>query len=105
MEEKKEKITLRLTENQFNQLKREAEENSMTVSDYARGRLLDYPNDFPGDSGKRGHESSQISPKVIVKVSKELIRMEHVLEQLRGAKKEQVAELEERIDKIWHILN
>lgn len=105
MEEKKIKITVRVTESQCNQLKREAEENSMKISDHIRGILFDKQSYFSKTIEKRGQELSQISPEVIAKVNQELIRIEHDLEQLRGAKKEQVAGLKERVDGIWQLLN
>ena len=105
MEEKKTKITLRFTETQCRELKSEAEKNFMTVSDYIRGIIFDNQNYSSKTLGKGSRELLQVTPEILTKVNQELIRMEHNLERLRGAKKVQVAELKGEVDEIWQLLN
>ena len=68
-------------------MKSEAEKSFMAVSDYIRGIIFDNRNYSSKALGKGSRESLQATPEILTKVNQELIRMEHNLERLRGAKK------------------
>lgn len=105
MEEKTTKFTLRLTEQQCNQLKEGAKEASMTVSDYVRSIMFGNFSPTLSNSTEKMSRTSPPFDEKIVALNKELVRLEHDIEMLHGIKEPYKTDLRERIDEIWHILN
>lgn len=105
MEEKKTKVTLRLTEQQHSQLKEKAKESSMTVSDYARNIIFgNFSSTFNSNTEKIS-QASPLSNERLIALNKELVRLEHDIEIIHGIKKSYKTDLKERVNEIWHILN
>lgn len=105
MEEKTIKFTLRLTKQQKSQLEERAKESSMTISDYARNAIFGNFSPALSNSTEKMSQTSPPSNEKLIALNKELVRLEHDIEMIQGIKKACKADLKERIDEIWHILN
>lgn len=105
MEEKTTKFTLRLTKQQRNQLEERAKESSMTVSDYTRNAIFGNFSLALSNSTEKISQASPLSNEKLIVLNKELVRLEHDIEMIQGIKKACKADLKERIDEIWHLLN
>lgn len=105
MEEKKTKITLRLTEQQSRQLREIATESSMTISDCARNIIFRNLPPALGNNTEKIQQTNPLTNERLITLNKELIRLEHDIEMAQGMNKSYKTQLKERVDEIWHILN
>jgi len=100
--EKEKRITIRLSQAEYDKIKKEADKTGTTASGYLRGILFkDEGNSIPQ---KLYYCSQPEKLQCTESIRKELVMLEYYTESLRGIKRDDREYMKERIENIWLML-
>lgn len=95
---KEKRITIRLSDNEYMNLKEESNKKGMTISDYLRNRLF---NERKTNEPQSLYDKQQTD---LQDLKIELLNLRYFIERLPNIKKSNREYMEERIENIWLML-